>query len=214
MTKKVTIVDYGIGNLRSVKQAFEHCGAEIEFVNSPNGIRRASYLVLPGVGAFADGMAGLKQRELIDPIKEYASGQKPFIGICLGMQMMLDYSEEFGVHQGLGLIRGKVIAVPRMAADGTFHKIPHIGWNELALPKLRQSWDGTILDGIQPGLAMYFVHSYMAVPDDPNHLLAVCDYGGHGIAAAIQKCSVYGTQFHPEKSAENGLAILRNFLKC
>jgi imidazole glycerol-phosphate synthase subunit HisH len=212
MNPKVTVIDYGAGNLFSVTRALEVSGADIELAASPDRILAASRLILPGVGAFADGMAGLRARNLVDPIRHYARLERPFLGICLGMQMMLDSTEEFGIHEGLGLIPGTVKPVPVMAADGSPHKVPHVCWNELRHPHEGDRWDGTIFDGLAPGASMYFVHSFMAMPDDSAHYLAVCDYNGRRITAAIRKGAIGGCQFHPEKSARNGLQVFRNFL--
>jgi glutamine amidotransferase len=209
----VTIIDYGIGNLLSVTRAFGHCGADPILSGTTEGILAAERLVLPGVGAFADGMAGLRERGLVDAVRQYAASGRPFLGICLGMQLMLDRSDEFGSHEGLGLIPGRVTAIPPTAADGSPHKIPHIGWNFLELPSPSASWSGTVLEGIAPGAAAYFVHSFTAMPDDPAHRLADCRYNGRLIAAAIRSGNLYGCQFHPEKSGEVGLAIVRNFLR-
>jgi len=209
----VTIIDYGMGNLLSVSRAFAHCGAQPVLTATPEGIRAAERLVLPGVGAFADGMAGLRERGLIDPIREHAAGGKTFLGICLGMQMMLDSSEEFGSHAGLGLIPGRVVAIPPTGVDGKPHKIPHIGWNGLVPSSVATAWNGTVLEGIRPGAAAYFVHSFTAVPVDPAHRLADCLYNGRVIAAVIRAGEVYGCQFHPEKSGEVGLDIVRDFLR-
>jgi len=209
----VTIIDYGIGNLLSVSRAFTHCGAEPVLTGTPEGVLAAERLVLPGVGAFADGMAGLRERGLVEAVRQYAATGKPFLGICLGMQMMLDTGEEFGSHEGLGLIPGRVVPIPPTAADGSPHKIPHIGWNRLELPSPATAWSGTVLDGIAPGAAAYFVHSFTAVPADPAHRLADCRYHGRLIAAAVRSGALYGCQFHPEKSGEVGLAIVRNFIR-
>jgi glutamine amidotransferase len=209
---RVTVVDYGLGNLFSVKTALEHCGASVEVTDSADAVARAPRLILPGVGAFADGMSGLRQRNLIAPIREYAASGRPFLGICLGMQMMMDCAEEFGLHDGLAVIPGKVVAIPRIGIDGSPHKIPHIGWSDLVAPRIQTDWQDSILDGLRPGAAMYFVHSYMAVPADRSHTLAVCVYSGHPVTAVIRKGSLYGCQFHPEKSGEDGLDLLRRFL--
>lgn len=209
----VTIIDYGIGNLLSVARAFEHCGAAPVLATDPDSIRDAERLVLPGVGAFADGMQGLRDRGLIGPIREFAASGRPFLGICLGMQMMLDAGEEFGLHEGLGLIPGRVVAIPSTTSDGRPHKIPHIGWGTLELPDPETSWGNTILDGIAPGAAAYFVHSFTAFPSDPGHRLADCRYNGRLISAVVRSGSLYGCQFHPEKSGEVGLAIIRNFIR-
>ena len=152
MTKKIAIIDYELGNLLSIRQAFEHCGAEVIITDSPDAIRNAIGLVLPGVGAFEDGMMGLRSKGLIEPIKSFVATQRPFLGICLGMQMLFDYSEEFGTHEGLKLIPGRVIAIPPTKADGTPHKVPHIGWNALVPPSgSTERWRGTIHDAGRGG---------------------------------------------------------------
>jgi imidazole glycerol-phosphate synthase subunit HisH len=210
MRINVTVVDYGRGNLFSVRQAFEACGADVRLADSPSAIENADRLVLPGVGAFGDGMAALRERSLIEPIKDFAESGRPFLGICLGMQLLLDVGEEFGVHHGLSLIPGKVTAIPSTGSDGVPHKIPHIGWN--TLHSQDRPFTGTVLHGLSEGTMVYFVHSFMAVPDQSVFLLANCDYNGRSIAAVIQKDSVVGCQFHPEKSGKAGLQILRNFV--
>lgn len=208
----VTVIDYGIGNLFSVMKAFEYCGAEVTLATAPEQIACAERLVLPGVGAFADGMTGLKERGLISSIHDFAANGRPFMGICLGMQMMLDTSEEFGLHQGLGLISGKVVAIPNEGAGGQAHKIPHIGWNRLVKPDGDAEWDNTILGGISPDATAYFLHSFTAVPTDSHHRLADCDYHGRTLSAVIRSGNLYGCQFHPEKSGPVGLHMLKNFL--
>jgi imidazole glycerol-phosphate synthase subunit HisH len=209
----VTVIDYGIGNLLSVARAFEYCGAKVVLTEDAKQIAGADYLVLPGVGAFADGMSGLQLRNLIEPIKEFSSRNRPFLGICLGMQMMLSTSEEFGNHEGLDLIRGKVTVIPSTDITGAPHKIPHIGWNSLQFPQGISSWEDSILSSILPGTAVYFVHSFTAVPDSPSNRLADCLYNGRTLSAAIRLGSLYGCQFHPEKSGECGLKIIETFLK-
>jgi glutamine amidotransferase len=196
----------------SVCRALEHCEAEVSLTTSPSDIDKAERLVLPGVGAFADGMAGLSDGGFIGPIRKYARTGRPFLGICLGMQMMLEASEEFGVHEGLGLIPGNVVAIPPTGADGQLHKIPHIGWNALFPPNSMMNWKETILAGLEPGIAVYFVHSFSAVPSSPAHRLADCDYDGRVISAAVKCGSLYGCQFHPEKSGKAGLRIIKNFI--
>lgn len=208
---KVTVVDYGIGNLLSVKRALEYCGAEVELTDSPRLIENAERLVLPGVGAFADGMSGLRERRLISAIKKYARADRPFLGICLGMQMMLEVSEEFGSHEGLGLIPGRVVKISDTGIDGTPHKIPHIGWNQLALAS-GADWRETILAGVQPGDAVYFVHSFTPMPTNQQTRLADATYDGRTISAVIRSSCLYGCQFHPEKSGQVGLRILKCFL--
>jgi glutamine amidotransferase len=203
----VTIIDYGVGNLLSVQRGFEHCGARVTVTSDPETILRSERLVLPGVGAFCDAMMELEQRGLPPVIRAYTASGKPFLGICLGMQMLLDESEEFSVTKGLGLIPGKVVPLPSQTVSGEPQKIPHIGWN--ALHPATSSWTGTFLEGIQPDSSVYFVHSFMAQPKEAQHLLAECVYGGHSVPAVIGSGNVLGCQFHPEKSGECGLGILR-----
>lgn len=211
---KVTVIDYGIGNILSVKRALEHCGAEVIITDSPQMIGEAERLVLPGVGAFADGMNGLRERGLIETIQKFATKGRPFLGICLGMQMMLEFGEEFGRCEGLGLIPGIVTKIPNTGVDGDIHKIPHIGWNTLLLPSETTDWKNTILNGIELGDAVYFVHSFTAIPTNENNRLADCHYNGRLISAAIKLDNLYGCQFHPEKSGLVGLRIINNFLKA
>jgi len=209
---RVSIVDYGMGNLFSVSRALEHCGATPVLVSKPADIENAQHLVLPGVGAFADGMAGLRALNLIEPLQRYAASQRPFLGICLGMQMMMDWSEEFGRHEGLGIIAGGVIPVSPRDAAGAPHKVPLIGWSSLEIPSHRNGWDGTVLHATKPGAATYFVHSFMAAPEQETDLLANTDYGGVKVCAAVSRGQISGCQFHPEKSGEVGLGILKAFL--
>lgn len=211
MSKKVTVIDYGIGNLFSIANALHHCGAQMEFSGEPGRVLAAERLVLPGVGAFKDGVQGLRERGLIEAIREYAARERPFLGICLGMQMMLDESEEFGVHEGLGLVPGKVRAIEPTDARGNPHKIPHIGWSPLE-PVDGKAWDGTIMAGVPLGTTAYFVHSFTPVPAGEEFRLADTHYDGRRLSAVIARGHVYGTQFHPEKSGAQGLRMLENFL--
>jgi len=209
LKRAVTIVDYGVGNLLSVSRALEHCGADVRLSDSPEDVTAADRLVLPGVGAFRDGMNELAKRGLDDALKRYAETNRPFLGICLGMQMMLDESEEFGVHAGLGMIRGSVRAIP----EAPKRKIPHVGWSPITRPEGR-TWNGTVLEGLEPGQhSAYFVHSYSASTADGSNVLATCEYDGCTLTAAVQSGPRYGCQFHPEKSGPVGLSILRRFLE-
>lgn len=208
----VGIVDYGMGNLFSVCRAVERCGATPALVSTPEEIESARWLILPGVGAFADGMAGLRGLGLIEPLQRYAASQQPFLGICLGMQMMMDWSVEFGRHEGLGIIAGGVIPVPPCDTAGSPHKVPLIGWSNLEIPPHRNDWGGTMLRTTKPGDAAYFVHSFMVAPDHAGDRLADTDYGGVKVCAAISRGRISGCQFHPEKSGDIGLGILKTFL--
>ena len=211
--QSVTVIDYGIGNLLNVVRALAHCGADVNVIDSALHISTLpERLVLPGVGAFADGMAELKARGFDDLVKRYAQIERPFLGICVGAQMLFDVGEEFGDHAGLGIIPGRVVPVAATGLTGEVHRIPHIGWSGLAQPAARSTWDQTVLSRIEPGEPMYFVHSFAAVPENEEHRLADTYYNGVRICAAVSRGAVYGCQFHPERSGEQGLNILSGFL--
>jgi len=209
----VSLVDYGSGNLLSVSRAFAHSGATVKCVSDSSQISNADRLVLPGVGAFGNCQSNLKSRGLWETVKEFIESGKPFFGICVGMQMMLERSEEFGDFEGFGLIPGKVKAIPANGTDGKAHKIPHIGWNRLIPLKGEDSWRGTILDGVEVGASFYFVHSFTAQPKEDRHRLADTDYDGCCISAVVRRENAYGCQFHAEKSGPVGLKVIENFLK-
>lgn len=209
---EVTVIDYGVGNLLSVERGFEHCGARVTLTADPEKILASKLVVLPGVGAFSNAMQALERLRLVPVIRELGMRQTPLLGICLGMQLLLDESEEFGNTAGLGLVPGRVIPVPTQTLSGTVQKIPHIGWSALQPSGPLSGWDGTLLQDIRSGEATYFVHSYMALPTDPAHRIAECVYGGHLIPATIRRDQITGCQFHPEKSGEVGLKILRRFI--
>lgn len=213
MNDPVVIIDYGLGNLLSVQRAFAYCGTPTIISDEPAALRGAARAVLPGVGAFGDGMAGLSKRGFIAPILEYVQSGRPFLGICLGMQMLFDCAEEFGNHQGLGIISGQVLKIPETAADGSAHKIPHIGWNELVCPVDNPDarWQEGLLKDIKQGDSVYYVHSYAAFPSSPKSRVADSWYNGRRIAAVVQDNNVFGCQFHPEKSGPVGLKIIQAF---
>ena len=210
--KQIKVINYGLSNLLSVQRAFEHLGAQVEFVNTPDGVLAAEALVLPGVGAFKDGMAGLERLGLIEPILQKAAAGTPLLGICLGMQMLFDESDEFGLHKGLGLIPGRVEKIPALDADGDPQRVPHISWNDLWPAGGRTDFAGTALASVTPGQECYFVHSYEAKPTNEADRLADTRYGGRAVCAAAAHGSVLGCQFHPEKSGPVGLGILEGFL--
>jgi len=209
----VAIVDYGSGNLRSAAKAFERAAAEagtsaaITVTADADAVRRADRIVLPGVGAFADCMAGIRAVPgMIEALEEAViRGGTPFIGICVGMQLMAERGREHGVQQGLGWIAGEV--VPIAPSDATL-KIPHMGWNDLHIERP----DHPVLDGIHEGEHAYFVHSFRFACTDPANELACVDYGGP-VAAVIGRDNLVGTQFHPEKSQAAGLHLIANFLR-
>jgi glutamine amidotransferase len=209
---EVAVIDYGMGNLLSVRRGLEHCGAKVLVTADSEAILAARFVVLPGVGAFANGMLELRNRSLDVVAREVVARGTRLLGICLGMQMLLDESDEFGTTAGLGLIPGRVIAIPPMDRENQPQKIPHIGWNALALPEGRSDWNDTLLLDVTPGEAVYFVHSFMASPADSRHRIADCLYGGVPVSAAIGRKNVFGCQFHPEKSGEVGLKVLKRFL--
>jgi len=210
--KVVTIIDYGIGNILSLQRSFEYIGAEVVLTADTEEIYKADYIVLPGVGSFPNAMSELNRLNLVNPITEIAKKGVPLLGICLGMQLLCDSSKEHGITKGLGVISGNVIRIPNKSVGEGCLKIPQIGWNELFLN------DGinrtkTILKGLSEKNAFYFVHSFMLAIEDDKYLLAYCHYGDNKITAVIQNNNIMGCQFHPEKSGEAGLRILKNFLK-
>ncbi len=207
---EVTVVDYGAGNLLNVVRALEHCGVSPVVTSEAGPIREAKRLILPGVGAFGDCMEELHRRGLVEALAAYVAQDRLFLGICVGMQVMFDMGEEFGEHRGLGIIPGRVAKISATGADGAPHKIPHIGWSPLRKPA-GAAWEGTPLEG-NAGSDMYFVHSYAGVPAQEAHRLADVDYDGLRICAMVKKGNSYGCQFHPEKSGEAGLGLLRQFL--
>ncbi len=205
-----TVLDYGIGNILNVVRALEHCGARVRLVERATAEdMQSDRLVLPGVGAFGDGMRELRARGFDDLVLRFVATGRPFIGICVGLQMMFDVGEEMGEHQGLGLVGGRVVAVPPTGVDGRPHHVPHIGWRPL---RPVAPWAGTILADVKPGERAYFVHSFSGVPTDDRVRLADVDYDGRTICAAIHRDNLYGCQFHPERSAEAGLGMLRRFV--
>ena len=210
---KVTIVDYGMCNLLNVARAFEYCGAQVTVTENPNTVPAASRLVVPGVGAFSDSMREVTQRGFADALRVFAQSGKPMFGICVGMQMLFDTSEEFGEHAGLSILPGRVQAVPSLTTEGKSQRVPHIGWSHLVAPESGREWGGTLLEpmiGIHP--AVYFVHSFSAVPSVASDRLADCLYGGHLICSAVQRDNLMASQFHPERSGEAGLTLIRRFL--
>ena len=209
---EVAVIDYGLGNLLSVRRGLEHCGATVTVTSDPDTILSAPRVVLPGVGAFAHGMAELRSQGLDIIVRKVVAQGSILLGICLGMQMLFDGSVEFGNTEGLGIIPGNVVPVPSITTNGFSQKIPHIGWNNLVSPPGFENWEETLLQEVTPGEAVYFVHSFMAEPDDENCRLADTYYDGCRITAVLCKENIYGCQFHPEKSGPRGLKILETFL--
>jgi len=198
-TEMIAIIDYGLGNLESVKYALDRLGRASELTSDPERIVSADGVILPGVGAFGRAMEMFRQMGLVDPARRAAASGRPFMGICLGQQLLLSESEEHGRHEGLGIIPGKVV---RFERDLT---VPHMGWNEL-----RREASCPLLEGIDDESFFYFAHSYYVVPDDPAAAVGTTEYGRR-FASVIQTGRVFGTQFHPEKSGPVGLRMLSNF---
>jgi glutamine amidotransferase len=198
----IALIDYGIGNLRSVQKALSAVGSDVLLTDEPDQILAADKIVLPGVGAFGDGMVGLVNRQLDGVLQTLNEQRKPILGICLGMQLLLDTSTELGEHQGLGFLPGKVT---KFASDDL--KIPQTGWNQIKIQK-----ENALLQGLESGCYAYFNHSYYCVPEIPSDVLATTEYGLN-YASVIGRDNLYGVQFHPEKSQSVGLKILQNFVE-
>lgn len=198
----VVVVDYGVGNLRNVTKALEFLGCEAKLTSDPDEVVKAEKLVLPGVGAFGAGMENLRRLNLIEPIKDAVKRGTPLLGICLGLQLLFEESEEMGQHEGLKLVRGKVVRFPEI--DGI--RVPHMGWNSIRIRKREP-----LFAGVPDGSMVYFVHSYFPVPEDGSVVAATTEHGVEFVSA-IAVDNIFGTQFHPEKSSQVGLQILRNFV--
>ncbi len=202
----ITIIDYGMGNLRSVQKGFEKVGFSAEVTADPRVVERADRLVLPGVGAFKDCMDNLRQGNFIDAIQGHIASGRPFLGICLGLQLLFSESEEFGCHEGLGIIPGKVRRfADNLQWEGQQLKVPHMGWNQVAVQR-----PSPLMRGVAEGSAVYFVHSYYVDPEDDSVVATTTDYGSP-FCSSIWRDNIMATQFHPEKSQQVGLHILKNF---
>jgi glutamine amidotransferase len=205
--KNIVIIDYGIGNVKSMYNAIIKIGFNPVLTSERKIILNADFVILPGVGAFGKGMQNLKENGLDDILIDFIKKGKPFLGVCLGMQLLFEESEEFGKTVGLGLIKGKVLKLPKHAEE----KLPHVSWNQLIKPTLTK-WDNSILNNINNNNLFYFVHSFVASPFSEIDILARTNYAGIDFCSAVNHENIYGTQFHPEKSGPNGLKILSNFL--
>lgn len=198
----MVIVDYGMGNLRSVQKGFERAGVTATISRDPNVVSEATHLVVPGVGGFKDCMANLEKYGLLKPIREAIEADLPYLGICLGLQVLFEEGTEFGSHPGLGVIPGKVI---RFA--GSALKIPHMGWNQIQAAK-----KNPFLEGIPEGSFFYFVHSYYGLPDEADWVATTTEYGTQ-FPSAVSRGRLFACQFHPEKSQEIGMRLLLNFAR-
>jgi glutamine amidotransferase len=204
----IAVIDYGMGNLRSVQKAFERLGVPAVILDRPRDLVDTGAMVLPGVGAFRDAIAALRTHDLMGPIRDHVAADKPFLGICLGLQLLFDVSYEDGEYEGLGIVPGEVV---RFRSQPGL-RIPHMGWNEVRRPNALNSPLSALrlFDGIPDGSHFYFVHSYHVVPTDEEVIAGVTDYGGEFVSV-IARGNMVATQFHPEKSQAHGLKLLENF---
>lgn len=199
----IAIIDYQMGNLRSVQKGFEKVGHEAIITSDPAELIKADKVVLPGVGAFADAMAELRRRDLVEPIRDLVASGKPFLGICLGLQLLFDVGFENGQHEGLGILRGQVV---RFEVPPEF-KVPHMGWNQLTIRRA-----SPLLTGLSDGVHCYFVHSFYVVPTDAGVIATETNYS-KPFCSSIWRDNLLATQFHPEKSQRDGLRMLQNFAR-
>ncbi|PSK94450.1 imidazole glycerol phosphate synthase subunit HisH [Taibaiella chishuiensis] len=211
IVKKIAIVDYQLGNLYSVEQAFKHLGVEAVVTNDKDIIANADALVLPGVGAFADAMENMKKLDLVAPVKDFVATGKAFMGVCLGLQILFTESEEFGSSKGLGIVDGQIRKFSNNLPDNSNAKVPQIAWNRLLEQQI--AWKDTPLKELPEGGFQYFVHSYYAVPEDQNVILSTTRYEGFEYCSSIIKKNIFACQFHPEKSGEQGLSIYKNWIQ-
>lgn len=210
MSKKVAIIDYKLGNLFSVKHACDYIGLDSTITSDASIIGKADAMILPGVGAFGEGMNHLNELGLSEVIKKKVDAGVPLFGICLGLQMLFTESEEFGTSKGLDIIKGKILKFPQQV-NSTKLKIPQIGWNKV-IQQSESRWSESSLTELKKGTFMYFVHSYYAKPDNEEDILTMTNYGGFEYCSAVfNKQNVFATQFHPEKSGVNGLTIYKQW---
>ncbi len=211
----ITIIDYQMGNLFSVSHACLYLGAKTEITSDKQKILSADAVILPGVGAFGEAMTNLKNLDMILPLKDFIASGKPFMGICLGMQLLFEESEEFGIHKGLALIKGNIKKFPSISPAGKKTKVPQIGWNSIHIPQTEKAngWKSDVFNSIIDGEYMYFIHSYYAIAQDKTVILSETEYEGIKYCSAIQKDNILATQFHPEKSGKAGLRIYENWIK-
>jgi len=215
MSPRTAIVDYGTGNLYSVRRACEHVGLAATITSSPAEVVEAEAVILPGVGAMPDAMAFLDERGLSDALREVARRGTPLLGVCLGMQLLMEEGSEFTRHPGLGILPGEVVRFPDQDREGGRLRVPHIGWNALHRPAggSGTGWEDTPLDGMPEGEYMYFVHSYHVVPARTELCASVSTYGGLEFCSAVARGNVFGCQFHPERSGPQGLRLYRAFAR-
>lgn len=222
MKVDIAIVNYGLGNVFSIRQACEYAGMNCTITADRKILREAGGIILPGVGAFGHAMANLRELDLVDTLKQVSAEGKPLIGICLGMQLLMSKSYEFGEHEGLGILQGAVVRLDRTAEGAAAIamgglKIPEVGWNAILVPEEKpdghegsRTWEGTVLEGLRSGDSMYFVHSFCVRPRQASVVLSVTEYGPAKFCSSVQRGNIIGFQFHPERSGSGGLRIYRN----
>lgn len=208
---RVAVIDYGMGNMFSVKRACEHAGLEPLIANTGNMIMSSDAAILPGVGAFGDAISNLRVMDLIEPIRDFIASGRPFMGVCLGMQLLMSESEEFGRQHGLDIIKGSVSKFSHTGNGGNRVKVPQVGWNRILTyhSKVRSGWDVSPLKDVKIGEYMYFVHSFYVIPHEDEAILSTTDYEGINYCSSILQNNIFACQFHPEKSGNEGLAIYR-----
>jgi len=212
MKKYVAIVDYDMGNLFSVQRACEQVGLSAVITKSGDEIAGATAAILPGVGAFGDAMSNMEKFGLVKAIRDFVKTGKPFMGICLGMQLLFTESEEFGIHKGLDIIKGRVTEFGNKGKDNANIKVPQVGWNSISPGKgAEDKWNNSPLKDVKKGEYMYFVHSFYCIPSDPEVILTVSNYEGTEYCSGVSKDNVFAVQFHPEKSAIEGIKIYKNW---
>ena len=209
MGNKVAIIDYQLGNMFSVKQACEFLGYEASITSSSKELEQADYAILPGVGAFGDAMKNMERLDLVEPIRDFIAAGKPFMGVCLGLQLLFTESEEFGSYKGLNVVDGMVKKFPPQATDGQQLKVPQIEWNQIYESK--NGWKKSPLQQCTNGDYMYFVHSYYVEPADEKLVLSETVYGGLRYCSSIIKDNIFACQFHPEKSGQHGVDIYKTW---
>jgi glutamine amidotransferase len=213
---KVGIVCYGSGNVMSISNALNYLGSNVDFIHASNDLIAYEKLILPGVGAYEGVLKKFRSKGFESPLIEAVQRGASLLGICVGMQILFDYGEEFGRTDGLGILKGHVAKLQRGMVDDVELKIPHVGWNSVTIPEAqpKSRWMDGLFKGVNESTEFYFVHSYAAQALEQNDVVAEAVYGEQTLTASVQKGRVFGTQFHPEKSGEAGLNLLENFLYC
>lgn len=210
MSSQVAIVDYGMGNLFSVQRACEYVGLSAVITSSKEVVRSAPAVILPGVGAFGDAMEALQRLDLVGPLRDLAGAGTLLVGICLGMQLLMDESQEFGRHAGLGIIPGDVVRLEGATEQDRAIKVPQVGWNRVLRAGDAWAWEASLLDRLPDGVGMYFVHSFYVRPADPSVVVSVTRYGATTFCSSLQRNNVFACQYHPERSGPQGLQVYRN----